>query len=418
MRILMLSWEYPPKNIGGISAHIYYLSQEVSKLGHEVHVITCEEGNAVHEEFDKGVFIHRVTPLQINTNDFTKWVMHLNFSMIQEGIKIIQEKGKFDLIHAHDWLCAYSAKVLKAAYCIPLICTIHATEHGRNNGIRTDIQRYISSAEWMLCYEAWKIVTCSNHMRQEVSDLFRPVWDKIWVIPNGVDAQSFDFSFDSKRFRNQFAEDKEQIIFFVGRHVFEKGIQFIPEAAKKVIDQKSDVKFIIAGTGPMTAEIKDSVNRYGIENKFVFTGFIDNDTKMKLYRVANAAIFPSIYEPFGIVALEAMAAKCPVIVADVGGLSELIEHTKTGLKVYAGSSESLAHNIILALNNTALSEKLKANALQEVKEKYLWDRVALLTNEMYTMVECEANNTEWRSEPITKMGPVNASDRHNKTLLQ
>src|SRR5690349_18804412 len=116
MRIMMLSWEYPPKNVGGISTHSYYLSQELKKLGHEIHVITCEEGLAPEHENDNGVFIHRVSPYKIDTNDFTKWVMHLNFSIIQEGIKLIKSFGKFDLIHAHDWLSAYSARVLKCSY--------------------------------------------------------------------------------------------------------------------------------------------------------------------------------------------------------------------------------------------------------------------------------------------------------------
>jgi glycogen synthase len=396
MKILMLSWEYPPKNVGGISAHIYYLSKEVSKLGHEVHIITCEEGDAPNEEDDNGVFIHRVSPYKINTDDFVKWVMHLNFAMIQEGIKIIELYGKFDIIHAHDWLCVYSAKALKCSFCIPMICTIHATEHGRNDGIRTEMQRYISGAEWMLCYEAWKIVTCSNYMRQEVYNLFSPTWEKLWVIPNGVEANAFEFSFDRLGFRRQFAEDKENIVFFVGRHVFEKGIHLLAEAAKEVINQKSNVKFVIAGTGPMTEEIKNRIRNYGIDNKFVFTGYIDDNTKNKLYRVANAAIFPSIYEPFGIVALEAMAASCPVVVADVGGLGELVVHNKTGLKAYAGSSDSLAYNIKQILDNKILSNKLKNNAIKIVKEKYTWNKVALLTEEMYKLVKYEGKDTTWK----------------------
>lgn len=395
MKILMLSWEYPPKNVGGISNHVYYLSHEIKNQGHEVHVITCEEGAAPIFEEDEGVYIHRVYPYKIDSNDFAKWVMHLNFAIIEEGIKLIQSIGKFDVIHAHDWLTAYSAKTLKCSFNIPMVCTIHATEHGRNNGIRTDMQSYISGVEWMLSYEAWKIVACSNYMRQEINNIFGAAWDKIWVIPNGVDVSSIKVSFDKLAFRRQFAFDEEKIVFFVGRHVFEKGIHLLAEAAKEVTYRIGNVKFVIAGTGPMTEEVKNMVKYLGIENRFIFTGFIDTNTKNRLYRVADAAIFPSLYEPFGIVALEAMAAGCPVIASDVCGLGEIIEHKKNGMKAYVGSSHSLADNIIDVLCNDALSSSLKTCGKKIVKEKYAWSKAADLTINMYDMVKEEAKGSEW-----------------------
>ena len=395
MKILMLSWEYPPKNVGGLSNHAYYLSHEICKLGHEVHIITCEEGLAPVFENDDGVYIHRVSPYGIDTYDFTKWVMHLNFAMIQEGIKLITTGEKFDIIHAHDWLSAYSARALKCAFSIPMVCTIHATEQGRNGGIRTDMQRYISSAEWMLCYESWKIIACSNYMRYEIHNLFNSPLEKIWVIPNGVDAKSLEFDFDHVAFRRQFAHDHEKIVFYVGRHVFEKGIHILAQAARQVIDYNYNVKFVIAGAGPMTEEIKYWVRANGTESKFIFTGYIDCDVKNKLYKVSNAAIFPSLYEPFGIVALEAMAAGCPVVVSDVGGLGELIEHKKTGLKTYVGSPSSLADNLNYILWNNDLATTVKNNALKVVKEKYCWDTIATLTIDMYKMVKAEAKGTEW-----------------------
>ncbi len=395
MKIMMLSWEYPPKSVGGISAHIYYLSHELTKLGHEVHVITCEEGFAPSSEDDKGVYIHRVTPLNIDTCDFAKWVMHLNYSMIQEAIKLITEGNHFDIIHAHDWLCAYSARVIKCSFKIPMVCTIHATEHGRNNGIRTDMQRYISGAEWMLSYEAWKIVVCSNYMKQEVHNVFGAPYEKTWIIPNGVDATSLKLSFDGVSFRRKYAYDSEKIILYVGRHVFEKGIHLLAEAAKEISNRNCNAKYIIAGAGPMTDEIKNWVRNNGIDNKFIFTGYVDSDTKNKLYRIANVAIFPSLYEPFGIVALEAMASGCPVVVSDVGGLGELVEHKQTGLKAYSGSPNSLADNIIELLRDEELATTLKNNAMKLVKEKYTWNKVALLTTEMYEMVKAEAKGIDW-----------------------
>lgn len=395
MKILMLSWEYPPKNVGGLSNHVYYLSHALSNMGHEIHVITCEEGTAPVEENDKGVFVHRVTPYKIDTNDFTKWVMQLNFAMIEEATRLIMAKGKFHMIHAHDWLSAYSAKSLKWSFKIPMVCTIHATEYGRNGGIRTDMQRYISSTEWLLTYESWKTVACSNYMRHQVSDLFAVPWEKIWVIPNGVEPEKFNFDFDWLNFRRNYARDEEKIVFYIGRHVFEKGIHLLIEAAPLIINRYNNTKIVIAGMGPMTEELKSRVGQMGIEDKVLFTGYMSDEDRDKLYRVANAAVFPSLYEPFGIVALEAMAAGCPVVVSDTGGLGEIVQHRINGLKTINGSSESIADNITTLLYDEEISKDLRENALKTVYENYTWNKVAETTAAMYNWVREETKGTEW-----------------------
>lgn len=408
MRILMLSWEFPPKNVGGLSNHVYNISKSLSKCGHEVHVITCEESTAPVEESLEGIFIHRVAPYKIETEDFTKWVMHLNFAIVEEAIRIIGKTGKFDIIHAHDWLSAYAAKVLKWSFNIPMVSTIHATEYGRNNGIKTDMQRYISSVEWMLTYESWKVIVCSNYMRQQVSDLFKIPWEKIWVIPNGVNAECFETKFDAQSFRREYAEDEEKIVLYVGRHVFEKGIHLLIEAAPEILKEYGNAKFVIAGQGPMTEELKERVRNLGIGNKVLFAGYIDEESKNNLYKVSNVAVFPSLYEPFGIVALEAMAGGCPTVVSDTGGLSEIINHGVNGMKFISGLAQSLKDNILEVLNNEVLAETLKKNAMNTVKEKYAWEQIATLTNEMYDYVGKEAKGTEWEVKTKVKKKRVKA----------
>lgn len=395
MKILMLSWEYPPKNIGGLSNHVHNLSKALTSLGHEVYVITCEEGVSPVEENEDGVIVHRVSPYKVDTKDFTKWVMHLNFSMIEEGVRIIRKVGKIDIIHAHDWLSAYSAKALKWSFNIPMVSTIHATEAGRNNGIRTDMQKYISSAEWFLSYESWKIICCSDYMKGEIINSFKVSEDKIWVVPNGVDLNGFNFEFDPVEFRRNYALDEEKIIFFIGRHVFEKGIQLLIDAAPKIIEQDGRAKFVIAGTGPMTEELKYKVKQYRLENKILFTGYMNNETKSKLYRVADVAVFPSLYEPFGIVAIEAMISGCPVVVSDTGGLSELVKHKVNGMKMINGLSDSLKDNVLELLRDDNLCKTVIENAKQSVSEKYNWTEVAKITKKMYDLVKEEASDTEW-----------------------
>lgn len=409
----MLSWEYPPKNVGGLSNHVYYLSKALRKLGHEVHVITCCEGETKLETVDSDVFVHRVVPYNINTSDFTKWIMHLNFSMIEAAVRLISEKGKFDVIHTHDWLTSYAAKTLKCSFNIPMVCTIHATEHGRNNGIRTELQSYISSAEWMLTYEAWKVVACSDYMKEEINQVLSTPLDKIYVVPNGVDAEGFNIDFDILEFRRNYALDNEKIIFFVGRHVYEKGIQVLVDAAPDIINSCRDVKFVIAGQGVMTEELVEKVKYFGLQDKVVFTGYMDDETKKKMYKAADAAVFPSLYEPFGIVALEAMAAGCPVLVSDIGGFKEIIEHGINGMKAVTGSKDSLSDNLLELLRSDDLRKHLTKKGIETVSERYSWDSIAQATMKIYEKIKEEAQGTEWQVE-VKKTKKRTAANTRNK----
>lgn len=386
MRILMLSWEYPPKSVGGLSNHVYYISHSLIKLGHEVHVVTCQEGTAPIKENDKGVFIHRVEPYNIKTDDFIKWVMQLNFAMIEESMRLIKDTGNFDIIHGHDWLSAYALKSIKWGFNIPAVCTIHATEHGRNNGIRTEMQRYIASCEAMLIYECRRVISCSYYMREEIHTFFSTPRDKIHVIPNGIESGKFQGRIRSKEFRRKFAEDDEKIVFFIGRHVYEKGVQILIDSIPYIIEVYEKIKFVIGGVGPMTLDLKNRVEKMGLQNKVIFTGYMEEKDKINLYKVADAAIFPSLYEPFGIVVLEAMAAGCPVVASDVGGIAEIINHKTTGMKFALNSIDSLKENLISVLMDEELSNKLITNAKLEVQEKYSWSNAASITVDVYSEI--------------------------------
>lgn len=184
MKILVLSWEFPPRIVGGIARHVSELYPEIANLGHEVHLITPEFGHAPMFEVVDGVRVHRI-PVA-SGNDFFHWVVNMNESMGSHGGKLIAEEGPFDLIHAHDWLVADAAIALKHTFKIPLIATIHATEYGRYNGIYTDTQRYISGKEELLAYNAWRIIVCTDYMRREVERALHSPWDKIDVIYNGI----------------------------------------------------------------------------------------------------------------------------------------------------------------------------------------------------------------------------------------
>src|SRR5690606_5748649 len=141
----------------------------------------------------------------VTPNNFVDWVLHLNFTIVEYAIRLINETGKFDIIHAHDWLVAFAARVLKHAYSTPLVATIHATEHGRNWGIHNDTQRYINNVEWWLAFESWRLIVNSDYMKNEVKGIFNIPEDKIDVIPNGVDLDKFKGYERDIEFRRKFA---------------------------------------------------------------------------------------------------------------------------------------------------------------------------------------------------------------------
>lgn len=386
MKILMLTWEYPPRVVGGISKVVYDLSHKMVKEGNEVTVITYKEGNNVkYYENDKGVEVYRVDNYMIRPNNFIDWIMQLNFNMITKANEIINKNGKFDVIHAHDWLVAYSAKSIKESYNIPLISTIHATESGRNSGIHDETQRYINDSEWMLTYESSEVIVNSNYMKNEVQRLFGLPYDKINVIPNGVNLQLFSNVNIDYDFRRQYAMDNEKIILYVGRLVYEKGIQNLIAAMPKVLDRYHDSKLIICGRGGMIDELREQVKYLGIENKVYFAGYCDSKKMQKMYKCADVAVFPSTYEPFGIVAIESMLSGTPTIVSDVGGLNEIIEHGVTGMKSYAGNANSIADSVLSLLFDPKLCANISQNAIKKVRENYNWSKITDSTYYVYQL---------------------------------
>ncbi len=390
MKILMLTWEYPPRIVGGIARVVHDLSKRLIKDGHEVTVVTYRDSADVPEyENDKGVNVYRVDNYMIHPNNFIDWILQLNFNLVSKATEIINKEGGFDVIHAHDWLVANAAKALKNAYGIPVVATIHATEAGRNSGIHDDTQRYINDTEWMLTYEASEVIVNSNYMKNELQRLFGLPYEKINVIPNGINLSNFIGIERDYDFRRQYAMDNEKIILYVGRLVYEKGIQHLIAAMPKVLSNYHDAKLIIAGRGGMMDELRQEASNLGLNDKIYFTGYLDSKQVQKMYKCADVAVFPSTYEPFGIVALEAMLAGVPTVVSDVGGLDEIVTHGVDGMKAYAGNANSIADSITALLYDHQLATNVAKKAKQKVKEQFNWEKIAQDTHFTYEKAVCQ-----------------------------
>ena len=422
MKILMLTWEYPPRVVGGIARVVHDLSKRLIKDGHEVTVVTYKEGDVPYFEDDKGVKVYRVDNYMINPNNFIDWIMQLNFNLISKASEIIAKEGKFDVIHAHDWLVAYAAKSLKNSYDIPIVATIHATEAGRNSGIHDETQRYINDTEWMLTYEANEVIVNSNYMKCELQRNFGLPFDKINVVPNGVNLTMYSGIERDYDFRRNYASDNEKIILYAGRLVYEKGVQHLIAAMPKILANYHDAKLVIAGKGGMIDNLKAQVDYLGLGNKVYFTGYMDHKSLCKLYKCADISVFPSTYEPFGIVALEGMLAGNPVVVSDVGGLNEIVEHGVNGMKSYAGNYNSIADSILTLLFDHKLCAEIAKNAKASVKEKYNWTKIAQDTHFTYQKAICETmaarQYKQIEQEKASKVKKMKGEQKEISNLLE
>lgn len=398
MRILMLSWEFPPKIVGGIARHVFDLSKAMVKQGEDVHVITCGVQGAPEFEIIEGVKVYRLSMSNPVPPDFLTWVLQLNVNMIEQANKLRLAGLKFDLVHSHDWLAAFAGKNLKHSWQVPLVSTVHATEYGRNNGLHNQLQRYISDVEWWLGFESWRVICCSQYMKAELQRIFQIPDDKVRIIANGVYPEEFETTnISPETIRYKYAAPDEKIIFHVGRIVREKGLGVLLEALPRVLAAEPKVKLVIAGKGPYLDELRHRAYQLGVYPRIYFTGYIDDHTRNALFKCADIAVFPSLYEPFGIVALEGMAAGIPVIVSDTGGMSEIIQHGVNGLKAYNDNPVSLADNILWALQHPDHTRQMKEKALTDIEAIYSWYRIAEQTITVYEEIIEEFFESNWQA---------------------
>ncbi len=418
----MLSWEYPPRIVGGISPHVYELSQKLSAKGIEVHVVTKATPNAPDEETEpSGVQVHRVH-IADKPNDFLHEIQLLN-QATDRRVRLLLEDwrsgGQPTIFHAHDWLSLDSARELKYEYKLPILATIHAVEAGRHGGIFTDVSKYIHEQEYWLTYEAWRVVVCSDFMKGEVQRLFDCPADKVDVIYNGVDPAKFDFEWsdeDRAAHRAKLALPTERIVMYVGRFVHEKGIHVLLNAANAVLAQEPNTKFLIVGGGQRD-RFEKFVRWAGLADKVLFTGFMANRSLHQLYRVADVAVFPSLYEPFGIVVLEAMAAGAPVVASDAGGLREVVRHDLTGTLSFASDSDSLAWAILKVVGDPKRAKSLAENAKLRLKLEFDWGLLADKTIKVYQRIWDEFVHSYWADETLWPVTP-GADERAEKLQVR
>jgi glycogen(starch) synthase len=401
--VLLLSWEYPPVIEGGLARHVRKLAEALVRRGVCVDVLTRGSGEGAGEVSVRergGVTVYRVPepgwPRDLDR--FVAWVEQMNDDMLAAGMTLAQERS-YDLIHGHDWLVAHASSALSDRLAIPYATTIHATEHGRHQGwVQDQPQAHIHAVERSMARRAERVIVCSYYMRGHVADIFDIDERRIAVIPNGIDPRDLQPVGDLEALRREFAQPQDRLVLLIGRLVYEKGFQLALDALPGVIERVGAVRFVVAGSGTHEGELRAQAQRLGLSEHGVFLGWIGDDALHSLYRIADLCVVPSIYEPFGLVALEAMASGCPCIVADTGGLREVVPPgERVGLRFNGGDAEHLGVMIERLLVDGELRDRLVTEASEHVL-RFDWDDIAQRTHTIYSelttaRVHEEANRT-------------------------
>jgi len=411
MRIGFFVWEYPPTVVGGLGTYAEYITQEFLDMGHDVSVFTLNRGGLKTREILKGVEVHRpliadasnVFPFFV-VDDLKKWGTNIKLFNdifiynILSATKFInglikKEKYNFDVVCVHDWLSSIAGLVIKNETKIPVVFHVHSTEWGRAGGHGSEV---VSHLEGAMAQNSNRIITVSYSMEE---DLIRHGWSpsKISAVWNGVDAKKYDPR-KVKKEEVQAIRDRYEIpadwnmLLFVGRLTWVKGVRNLLIGLPSVLREYPNTKLVILGKGEEQSDIVETAGRLGIQDKVVYRfDFVPEPERILHYAAADACVFPSTYEPFGIVSLEAMAMEKPIVVGARGvvGFKEQVISTgtdQTGVHVNAEDPADIAWGLKEILRNPEKARNWGENGRKRVLELFTWNKVAEETLKIYSSV--------------------------------
>jgi glycogen(starch) synthase len=408
LRIGFFVWEYPPKMVGGLGTYAEYITHEFVELGHDVTVFTLNPGDLRTRDVVGGVEVHRpiiadasnVFPLFV-TEDLRRWGTNIRFfndifihnilsaaKFINELIK--KEEYKFDVVCVHDWLSSIAGIIIKNETQIPVVFHVHSTEWGRSGGQGSEVVSHLEAAT---AQTANRIITVSHAMRD---DLIRHGWSepKISVVWNGVDPERYNPSEctpeDVEKIRKEYGvEEDEPMLFFLGRLTWVKSVRNLVQAMPIILKDYPKAKLVILGKGEEQKDIAETASRLGITSNVICRfEFVPEEERIAHYAASDICIFPSVYEPFGIVSLEAMAMAKPVVVGARGvvGFREQVIPAgpeQDGIHVNGEDPADIAWGVKQVLKDPEEGRKWGENGRKRVLQYFTWRKVAEQTLEVY-----------------------------------
>ncbi|WP_288811351.1 glycosyltransferase family 4 protein [Gordonia hongkongensis] len=380
MKVLFVSWEYPPVVVGGLGRHVHHLATEMAAAGHDVVVLTRRPSGTdavTHPTTDTVVEGVRVMAVAEDPPEFEfgqdmmAWTLAMGHAFVRAGLRILHGGGWVpEVVHAHDWLVAHPAIALAEFFDVPLVSTIHATEAGRHSGwVSGRTNRQVHSVEWWLVSESDALITCSASMRDEVNRLFGYDAADITVIHNGIDIRTWPFA---ERARTSGPAE----LLFAGRLEYEKGVQDLLAALPRIRRSHPGTTLTIAGDGTQRDWLMEQARRHRVGKAVRFVGPVDHTELVTLMHRCDAIVLPSRYEPFGIVALEAAATGVPLIVSTAGGLGEAVREPDTGLTFEPADVAGLAAAVRATLSDPGAAAQRALRARARLTAEFSWAEVA------------------------------------------
>ena len=386
MKILMVSWEYPPVVIGGLGRHVHHLATALAAEGHDVVVLSRQPSDtdpASHPTTDTRREGVRIVAAAQDPHEFgfgpemMAWTLAMGHAMTRAGLQLHRDGWTPDVVHAHDWLVAHPAITLAEFFDVPMVSTLHATEAGRHSGwVSGPISRQVHAVESWLARESDSIIACSASMRDEITALFGPGLAEITVIRNGIDSGRWPFA--RRRPRSGPPE-----LLYLGRLEYEKGVHDAIAALPRIRRGHPGTTLTIAGDGTQQDWLIEVARKHRVLGAVRFAGLVDHDRMLELLHRADVAVLPSHYEPFGIVALEAAAAGAPLVTSTVGGLGEAVIDGETGLSFPPRDVAALAAAVRAALDDPAAAQRRALAARERLTSDFDWHTVAAETAGVY-----------------------------------
>jgi glycogen synthase len=384
VKILLVSWEYPPVVIGGLGRHVHHLATELVAAGHDIVVLSRRPTGtdpSTHPTTDQIVEGVRVVAAAQDPHEFgfgtdmMAWTLAMGHAMLRAGLGLGDWRP--DIVHAHDWLVAHPAIALAEFYDVPLVSTIHATEAGRHSGwVSGPINRQVHAIESWLVRDSDSLITCSASMRDEITDLFGPELADVRVIPNGIDTAGWPFT------RRTAAGAAAELLYF-GRLEYEKGVHDAIAALPRIRRTHPGTTLTIAGEGTQQEWLTEQARKHKVFKCVNFVGLVNHSALLELLHRATAVLLPSHYEPFGIVALEAAAAGAPLVTSNVGGLGEAVINGRTGVSFPPRDVAALAAAVRGVLNDPAAAQGRAIAARDRLTSDFSWQTVASETAQVY-----------------------------------
>lgn len=397
MRVLMLSWEYPPVVVGGLGRHVHAVARHLAGQGHEVVVLCRHEAGtdaATHPTEDAvhdGVRVVRVAedPTHlVFEKDLVAWTLAMGHAMVREGLRLLAG-WRPQVVHAHDWLVTHPAIALAEQAGAPLVATLHATEAGRHSGwLSQPLNQQVHSVEWWLANRADAVITCSSAMRAEVAHLFEVDAAAIRVIHNGIEPRGWRVPPAAVRAaRAAHSPGGAPLLLFFGRLEWEKGVHDLIAALPRVRRTHPGARLLVAGKGSQAGALEGLARKLRVRRAVDFAGHLSDKDLSAALAAADAVVLPSRYEPFGIVALEAAAAGAPLVASTAGGLGEVVVHGETGLSFTPGDSGGIAAAVRAVLDDPSAARRRARTAKSRLAVDFDWGRIAAQTARVYAEAE-------------------------------